>query len=98
MKRTIKVPDELSQIDQIDEEAASVASSSMETITTIPITQLDKYVVTCEINGSVDFRQIQHLAQQLDQWWRGDNKFFVLAQNNDMSKIRFERIEKDNEL
>lgn len=74
--------------------------SNTESIITIPITQLDKYIVTCEIDGAVDFQHIQLLAQNLDRRWASDSKFFVLVEKDGMPKVRFERIESedDNEL
>lgn len=86
------------KLSQVDNEATPVASLSMESITTFPISQLGKYVVTCEIGEltEIDFQKVQRLAQSLDQWWRSDNKFFVLVENDNVPKIRFERIESED--
>ncbi len=85
--------DELSQVDKGATEL--VASLSIEGVAVIPIAQFDKYVVTCEMSepSTDNFRKVRQLAQTLDQWWRGDGKFFVLMQGDGMPKIRFERLE-----
>lgn len=97
---------EKDRLSQMDDGAVSAAPLSIENVTTIPIekstckysfpiTQLDKYVVTCKISGPIrvgDFQKIQKLAQNLDRWWASDSKFFVLVENDDI-KIRFKRLE-----
>lgn len=95
MEITTKPPKD--ELLQVDDEATPVALLSIDGITTIPITPLGKYIVTCEIDGAVDFQKIQRLAQSLDQWWRSDNKFFILVENDDAPKIRFERMESEDD-
>ena len=100
--------DELSQIDEgaTRKECSqtpfsnSVASlSNIENIITIPITQLNKYIVICEVHGLVstnDIKKIRMLAKSLGKWWdNSDDKFFVLVQGDDIPTIRFERLEKE---
>jgi len=88
------------KLSQIGEEVASATSLSIDSVETIPITQLDKYIITCEISGPIEagnFQKIRKLAQNLDRWWNSDSKFFVLISNDNVPKIRFERLENSDE-
>jgi len=97
MKITTKpvLEDELSQVDN---GVTSVAPLSIDSITTFPISQFGKYIVTCEIGEltELDFQKVQKLAQSLDRWWNSDGKFFVLVEGNNTPKIRFERVESED--
>ncbi len=93
------------KLSQKDNGATSVAPlSNTESIITIPITRLNKYVIIYEVKRTMSARDLGKLqrlvttwSDRLDRWWQSDSKFFAIVEADGTGKVRFERIEQDED-
>lgn len=61
---------------------------------TIKIDEDGKYVLVVEANHALLQSQVDEGQKRLQDWWNGEDKFYILAIGEDV-KVRFERLEKD---